>query len=77
MVNIALIGFMGSGKTTIGRIIARRLGYPLIDTDALIETKTGRVIPEIFRAEPDDIFKRIKNTGNQRPLSTWNTRWPR
>ena len=48
MKRIVLPGFRGTGKTDIGRIIARRLTVPFIDTDALIELTTGRSIPSIF-----------------------------
>ena len=46
---IALIGFMGSGKSTVGRELARRLAYSLLDTDEVIETKAEMSIPEIFK----------------------------
>ena len=55
--NIALIGFMGSGKTTIGKLLAGRLGWRFTDTDALIETAAGRGIPEIFAAEGEAAFR--------------------
>ena len=46
--NLILIGFMGCGKSTVGRELQRRLNYPLIDTDQEIETRTGLSINEIF-----------------------------
>lgn len=48
MKNIVLIGFMGTGKTTIGRLLAERLDRSFIDTDAVIEEITGKTIPQIF-----------------------------
>ena len=45
---IYLIGMMGCGKTTCGRLLARRLGRELVDTDALIVEREGRSIPDIF-----------------------------
>ncbi len=45
---IVLIGFMGSGKTTVGTLLAQRLGYRLVDTDVLVEEKTGLTVSEIF-----------------------------
>ena len=48
MKNIILIGMMGCGKTTCGRLLARRLGRELVDTDALIVEREGRSIPDIF-----------------------------
>ena len=46
--NIFLVGLMGSGKTTIGKIIAKKLNYKFIDSDSLIEEKTGVRVPLIF-----------------------------
>ena len=48
--NIVLIGFMGSGKSTVGRELHQRLGYPLIDMDRLIEETMGKKISEIFKS---------------------------
>jgi len=49
--NLVLIGFMGSGKSTVGRELERRLRYPLIDTDRLIERRAGMPITEIFAGD--------------------------
>jgi len=46
--NLVLVGFMGCGKSTVGRELHRRLNYPLIDTDHEIETRTGKSIKQIF-----------------------------
>jgi shikimate kinase len=48
MGHVWLIGMMGSGKTTVGAILAERLGRPLIDTDASVMAETGMTIPELF-----------------------------
>jgi len=48
-VKVVLVGFRGTGKTAVGRILADRLKVPFYDTDALIERRTGMSIPEIFR----------------------------
>ena len=48
-VRIVLVGFMGAGKSTIGAIVARRLGYGFEDMDRRIEARTGRRIAAIFR----------------------------
>ena len=45
--NLVLIGFMGTGKTTIGRILAARLGYPFVDSDRKLESQEGKSISEI------------------------------
>ncbi|MBQ2834734.1 MAG: shikimate kinase [Clostridia bacterium] len=55
--HLFLIGMMGSGKTTIGRLLADMLHVPLIDLDEAIEHYEGRTIPEIFAAEGDAGFR--------------------
>ena len=55
---IALVGFMGSGKTTIGRNLARRTGYRFVDIDSVIEDRAGRSIAEVFGAEGEAAFRR-------------------
>ena len=55
--NIVLTGFMASGKTTIGELLARELGLGFIDTDNYIEECAGRSIPEIFEKEGEDGFR--------------------
>lgn len=55
--NIFLVGLMGSGKTTIGRALARRLGLRFIDADHEIEFRTGASIPLIFEIEGEASFR--------------------
>ncbi len=55
--NIALIGFMGTGKSSVGRLIAEQLHFDLIDTDELIESRTGKSIAAIFAAEGEPAFR--------------------
>ena len=55
-----LIGLPGSGKSTIGRRLAKALGTTLVDTDAVIEQKTGRTIPDIFANDGEPAFRRIE-----------------
>ena len=57
MENLVLIGMMGCGKSTVGGILARRLGLELADTDALVEARVGRAIPEIFAGEGEAYFR--------------------
>ncbi len=47
MRHVVLVGLMGSGKTTVGRLVADRLGWPLRDSDAEIEARTGRTVREL------------------------------
>lgn len=48
MKNVILIGFMGTGKTSTGRLLASRLGHPFIDSDAKIEQEENMTVQEIF-----------------------------
>lgn len=56
-VNLYLIGMMGAGKTTLGRILAKELGYRFVDTDELIERVAGQSITEIFATEGEAAFR--------------------
>ena len=58
MQNVFLVGLMGAGKTTIGRILARKLGLRFIDSDHEIEARTGASIPWIFEIEGEASFRR-------------------
>ena len=55
--NIFLVGLMGSGKTTIGRALAKKLQKRFIDADHEIEARTGASIPLIFEIEGEDSFR--------------------
>jgi shikimate kinase len=57
MNHLWLIGMMGTGKTTVGAIVAERLSLPLVDTDAEVMERSGRTIPELF-AESEASFRR-------------------
>ncbi|MXZ74961.1 MAG: 3-dehydroquinate synthase [Gemmatimonadetes bacterium] len=57
---IVLIGFMGTGKTAVGWRLARALGVPFVDTDALIEKKAAARIPEIFEQQGESGFRAIE-----------------
>ena len=54
---IALVGFMGSGKSTVGRELAARLGYAYVDTDEWIEQQAGKPIRDIFKSEGQAYFR--------------------
>ena len=58
--NIVLIGMMGSGKTTVGKLLAGRLRRPFADTDALIEEREGRSIPDIFQRDGERAFRALE-----------------
>lgn len=58
--SVILTGFMGTGKSTVGRMLAGRLGLEFVDTDALIEARSGRRIAEIFHEEGELAFRRLE-----------------
>lgn len=58
--NIVLIGFMGTGKTTVGLKLADRLGWPMIDTDEEIVKKAGMSIPELFATHGEAHFRTLE-----------------
>ena len=59
--SIYLIGMMGSGKTSTGRPLAKRLGYGFVDADAVIEQVAGCTIPEIFQRDGEEGFRLIES----------------
>jgi shikimate kinase len=58
--NVVLVGFMGAGKSVCGRMLARRLGRCFVETDDMIVSRDGRSIPEIFRADGEEAFRRLE-----------------
>ena len=62
MKNLVLIGFMGTGKSAVGRAVAQRLGRAFIDLDERIETREGRVIAEIFRDQGEPYFRDVESS---------------
>jgi shikimate kinase len=58
--SLALIGFMGTGKTAVGRVLAARLGREFIELDALIERRAGKSIAEIFRQDGEIGFRELE-----------------
>jgi shikimate kinase len=58
---IVLTGFMGAGKTTVGRLLAARLGWEFLDLDTCIESRTGLAIPSIFAAHGEAHFRRLES----------------
>ena len=59
--NISLIGFMGSGKTTIGKMLANRIDYPFFDLDRIIELSEVKTINEIFKSSGEAYFREIES----------------
>ena len=64
--NLTLIGMPGCGKTTVGRLLAARLGRELADTDALVEEDAGCTIPELFAREGEEAFRRLEHRALRR-----------
>ena len=60
--NIVLIGFMGSGKSSIARELSGALGYPMVDTDSLIVERAGKPIHDIFDQEGEEAFRELEST---------------
>jgi shikimate kinase len=54
---VLLIGMMGAGKSTVGRMLADRLGWPYFDSDEQVEAHTGHTVPEIFAARGEAAFR--------------------
>src|SRR3990172_11885952 len=58
--NVVLVGFMGAGKSTVGRLLARRLGLCFVETDDMITAREGQSIPEIFAARGELHFRALE-----------------
>src|ERR1035441_6955456 len=61
IVNLALIGFMGAGKTSVGRLVADQLHFDYLDSDELIQSRTGRSIAEIFKTDGEPAFRALES----------------
>jgi shikimate kinase len=59
--NLILVGFMGAGKSSVGRILARRLGRCFLETDDMIVAKEGTPIPEIFETKGEEYFRALED----------------
>ena len=58
--HVVLVGLMGTGKSTVGRLLAQRLKRPLIDTDTMIEKRTGRSVRKIFAEDGEAAFRALE-----------------
>jgi shikimate kinase len=61
LVNIALIGFMGAGKSSVGHLVAEQLHFDYLDTDEIIQSRAGRTITEIFAADGEPAFRKMES----------------
>jgi shikimate kinase len=59
--NLILVGFMGTGKTTVGKIVASRLNMEFVDMDDVIEQRRGETIPQIFERYGEKFFRQLEH----------------
>lgn len=69
---IALIGFMATGKSSIGPLLARELEYDFIDTDAMVEAELGRPVSDIFTELGEDAFRDAEHEALKKALNMEN-----
>jgi shikimate kinase len=58
--SVVLVGFMGAGKSAVGRLLAKRLGFRFVETDEVISAREGRSIPEIFAEKGEPYFRALE-----------------
>ena len=61
IVNIALIGFMGTGKSSVGHLVAEHLRFDFVDTDNVIESRVGCTIAEMFARDGEPAFRKLES----------------
>ena len=64
-----LIGYMGCGKSTLGRRLSRRLGIPFVDTDALVEQLEGASVADVFRYEGEQRFRELEREALEQAMA--------
>ena len=69
MSQVILTGFMATGKTEVGRRLARRLGRPFVDLDGLVEARAGKSVAEIFSAEGEERFRELERAAVEEACS--------
>ena len=68
--SVAIVGYMGSGKTTLGRLLARSLGREFVDLDRAISKRAGKEIPEIFAEHGEETFRDLEHEALSDALDT-------
>jgi len=71
--NLYLIGFMGAGKSIVGKILAEKLSRPFLDTDRMVEDKVGRTIAQIFQERGEEYFREVEREVVARATATPQT----
>ena len=66
---------MGTGKSTVARLLARTLGYGVVDTDQLVEGRAGRTVAEIFEQDGEAEFRAAEARCHCREWARWRARW--
>lgn len=66
---VVLVGFMGSGKSTVGRLLAARLGWTFVDLDERLEAREGQSIEQLFRARGEEAFRRMEGDAGSAALA--------
>ncbi len=69
MHNIVLVGFMATGKSTVGRALAQRLAFSVVDTDDMIEAKAGKPISQIFADAGEAAFRELEAAAAREAVS--------
>jgi len=70
---IILTGFMGAGKTTVGRLLAESLGWEFLDLDSHIEQRTGATVPQLFERHGEPHFRRLESSALANALARAST----
>jgi shikimate kinase len=60
MKHVFLVGFMGAGKSTVGRVVAEKIGRPFVDLDARIEEASGRPVAKVFETQGEPVFRALE-----------------
>ncbi len=55
--NLIICGFMGTGKSVVGKAVSTALGFDFVDTDSLVENRCGKTIADIFRKDGEEYFR--------------------
>ena len=63
MINVVLVGLMGSGKSTVGARVAAATGRTLIDTDAAISTMTGKAVRQLWEEGGEEAYRQMESRG--------------